>query len=145
MKKLIIILLTALILTGCRPSDSTGPYEQTDGDMLVIGDRFFITQIMDLFINSDQHLGRTIQYEGAFTSIYSQESGNYYHFVFRYTLGCCGSEPIGLEVLLNGFEPLPDDTWVEVTGILVWHDGFLTLQATSLIEMEERGLERVSN
>jgi len=137
MKKIAGVFVLAFIFAGCAD----------DSDILVIGDRFFVTQIQDIFMNRQDYLGRTIRYEGVFRTINWFETGNDYHVVVRYTFTCCSFEPIGLEVLLPaGMEPFPDNAWVEVIGVLEEHGEhgrFLRLRASSLIEMAERGLEIV--
>jgi len=137
MKKIAVVFALVFVFAGCV----------NDADVLVIGDRFFVIQIQDIFMNRHDYLGRTIQYEGVFRTIHWFETGNDYHVVVRYMFTCCSLEPIGLEVLLpGGMEPFPDDVWVEVTGVLEEHGEqgrFLRLRASSLIEKAERGLEIV--
>jgi len=122
----------ALILAAC------GPGEESD-NTLVIGDRFFVTQIMDIFMNPRIHVGRTIQYEGLFRTLV-WVTGNDNFAVIRYTIGCCGEEPIGLRILLpDGMEPFANDAWVRVTGILERSNGSPVVRATSIVETAERG------
>ena len=133
MKKIIGILALAVIFGACG--------NRTDDDgILVIGDRFFVHQVHDIWMNTPQYLGRTIQYEGIFRIVNWRATG-YDHIVMRYTAGCCTREPIGFFILLSdSLYPFPPDhAWVEVTGVLEETDGFLALNAISLIEMEERG------
>jgi len=136
MGKIMLILALAVLLAGCgRPYD--------DG-ILVIGDRFFVNQVHDIFLNTPQYLGRTIRYEGIFRTVNWRAAG-YDHVVMRYVAGCCTREPIGFFILLpESFYPFPPDhAWVEITGVLKESDGFLALNAISLVEMEERGFQFV--
>ncbi|MCL2589028.1 MAG: hypothetical protein FWD84_06425 [Oscillospiraceae bacterium] len=123
-----------------------------EGDVLHIGDRFFATQINDILLNNfDRYLGRVIRYEGMFWSLYWEWTDRYYHYVIRYTYGCCGDHDssAGFELALGRTQPPPDDTWVEVTGILERSDGegisHVRLRVISLVVLEERGLEFVPN
>jgi len=133
MKKMAGVLALAVILGACGMGSDDG--------IIVIGDRFFVLQMHDIFLNRQQHLGRTIQYEGIFRTIYWPPTGNYYNVVMRYTLSCCGEVPIGFDIIFSDyFFPLPPNhAWVEVTGVLEEYDGFLVVRAISLIEMEDRG------
>ncbi|MCL2226945.1 MAG: hypothetical protein FWB97_04885 [Oscillospiraceae bacterium] len=130
-------------LPPSAPYSPTEPPEETNlEDAIVIGERFFINQMFEIFLNHQLYLGRTIQYEGIFQAI--EWDGVIFHIVFRYTAGCCGNDGrVGFELIMDGFEPFQDDTWVEVTGILEYDNGFLVLRPISIIEMDERGAEVV--
>ena len=121
-----------------------------DGGIFEIRERFFVTQMHDIFFNSSRYLGRTIRYEGIFSTIDS--GGRTYGYVIRHTHGCCGPDGmIGFAALLNDIEPLPGNTWVEITGVLIEYmeeaglTPILMLDAVSIIEMAERGMEFVEN
>jgi len=130
-------------------AESAGPYVPADSfempeleNIIVIGERFFATQMFEIFLNYRRYLGLAIQYEGIFYTM--PWDGYDFHFVVRYTFGCCGNDGLlGFEVIMDGLEPLPDDTWVEVTGILEFDGEFLVLRAISITEMDERGAEVV--
>jgi len=143
MKRLFAVFMIVLLLAGC-----SSPNSPDDVDILEIGERFFVTQIEQIFIDTETYLGRTIRYEGMFFS--SHWEGEDFHYVIRHTFGCCGDDGmIGFEVMLNGIEPFPDDTWVEVTGVLEEYNldwrTILVINAISVTEMPERGLEFVEN
>ena len=140
MKKLLILLAVILLLAGCTGSD----------DIIEIGDRFFLTQAMDIVINADEYIGRTIRYEGIFQTFHRPATGGDYHQVIRNTFGCCGDDGIvGFVVYLGDIEPFSDNAWVEVVGILEWFDAggfqFPRIAADSVTEMAERGQEFVTN
>ena len=138
-----IILLTALLIialsfSGCSGQDTT----DEDTDIHVISDRFFSTQIIEIVLNEDDFLGRTIRYTGMFISIHWPVTGNYYYFVARMGDDCCGAGGfIGFEVNLNDIPYVEDYTWVEITGVLeVFSDEFrenLRLDVISMIEIDE--------
>jgi len=132
MKKTVGAFALALILMACTS-------DEENDDTLVIGDRFFVTQIMDIFMNPRIYMGKTIRYEGMFrTLIWFTGDDNF--AVIRYTIGCCGEEPIGLRVLLPcGMEPFAEDAWVEVIGILERSNGSPVVRVTSIVETAERG------
>jgi len=138
MKKIFAVCIALLILSGCAAED----------DVFEITERFYVMQFMEIMMDADAYIGRTIRYEGMFGTIDLSFREDYFHHVYRNMLGCCGPEgPLGLEVYLNDIEPLPDGTWVEVSGILVRFEvdgrSFLRLDVTSLVELNERGLEMV--
>jgi len=112
-------------------------------NVIVIGERFFVNQMFEIFLNHQQYIDRVVQYEGLFRTI--EWNGLDFYIVYRYMLGCCGEEErIGFEVVMDGFEPFADDAWVEVVGVLDTDDGFLVLRVISITEMDERGLTFVS-
>ena len=166
MKKIITVLSLAFILSGCGITESVSnansenapagnsalaesSHTAISNDTLVIEERFFVFWMWDIVFNSDNYLGRTIQYEGMFRTLHWDDG--YLHQVFRYTEGCCGPDGIiGLEVRLDSIdiEPFPDGAWVEVAGILEeFVEGgrtFVRLEVISIIEMDERGAEFVT-
>ena len=141
MKKLIsLILVVCILLAACSPAG--------DDPVIEITERFFVNQMAEILGNASRYLGRTIRLEGMFLTV-DLPDGETFHMVYRLTDGCCGPiEPVGFEVHLDGMDPLPDDTWVEVTGILerYEHNSLMIwrLHATSLTEMSQRGAEFVT-
>jgi len=136
MRKAIVAgaLALAVVLASCaREAD----------EMLVIGERFFVQQVDDIFINRSQNLGRTIRYEGVFRALHWAPTDTYHFYVVRYVFSCCGFQAIGFELLPCNVPPLPDQAWVEVTGVIEDDDGFIVIRVISLIEMDERGAEVV--
>jgi len=143
---LIAFLMMTMVLTSCAETDyaadAVSIYE-AHGDAVVITERFFVNQVMEVFMNHEIYLGRLIQLEGMFYDL-SQGSEDLYA-VIRYTFGCCGVDGrIGFQIVLNDFQPFPDDTWVDVSGILEMNDGFLMLSVVSLSEKDERGSDIVT-
>ena len=128
-----LILALAVISGACgnRPGDT----------ILVISDRFFVHQVHDIYLNTQQYLGRTIQFEGIFRIVHWPPTDNYYHIVMRYVLSCCGEMPIGFDMILpDSLYPFPPDSaWVEAIGVLELYSDYLVVRATSLREMKERG------
>ena len=130
MKEAVAVFAFALVLAACS----------SDDDILEIGDRFFVTQIIDIFTNPQDYLGRTVRYEGIFRAIHWPQTGNYYFAVIRYMTSCCGTEPIGLEVLLpSSMAPVADRAWVQITGVFEKSQGFPAVRATALVETPQRG------
>jgi len=142
MKRIFAIGIALMILTGCAALGGT------EDDVFEISERFYAMQFMEIFMDSDAFIGRTIRYEGMFGTIELPLREDNFYVVYRNILGCCGPEgPLGFELYLNDIEPLPDGAWVEVSGILerfeVDGQNFLRLDVISLVEMDERGFEMV--
>ena len=136
-----MMVLLLLFLTACGGGTSSD-------EIIEFSDRFFTAEFNEIQLNHAQYLGRTIRYEGNFWASYWPESGAVHHFVTRMLLGCCGNDGfVGFELRMDEFEPLEDNTWVEVTGILEAYEfegqNFLRLVVTSLVELPERGNEWV--
>ena len=128
-----IIFLLLVSLSGCAG--------QGEDDVFVVSERFFVNQMMEIVVNHSQYEGRTIKLEGLFREVNGQERD--FFVVLRFADGCCGPEPVGLEVVLNGLAQPEDDAWVEAVGVLTMQGGLPVLILTSLTELLERGQEFV--
>jgi len=82
--------------------------------VIEITDTHFTLHMQEIQLNRNAFLGQTIRFSGLFLSTYWE--GELIFFVARLEGGCCGF--YGLEIYLNEFSPVEDETWVEVTGIL---------------------------
>lgn len=116
--------------------------------VIEIKENLFIAQTNDIYINTEDYLGKTIKYEGIFDFYYGEESDSTYYYVIRYGPGCCGDDgTVGFEVIWDGEYPEQND-WVEAVGVLETYDenGFqyLRLRLTSLTVLDERGAEYVA-
>ena len=140
MKKFALGLLLTLLISGCSNSD----------EVIEISERFFVQQISDISFNYNEFRGRTIRYDGIFRATTSPETGELIHIVYRYVLGCCGPEGIiGFEVDLGAINPLADEAWVQIEGVLEsFEDHFgmtrMRVALDSITELEKRGDEIVS-
>ena len=135
----IMIITAVFVLAGCVDSDGAS----ASGDnTVVISERFFVNEMLEIVMNHRQYLGRTLQFEGMFRAIPVDDVDRF--IVMRYMDGCCGQDAIGLEVIIGDLAPFAHDAWVEVTGTLDLDDGFLVVRVTSITELEERGSEFVS-
>jgi len=157
MKKALLLLIICVgLLTGCTkstpsPEETTGPdvaAPLSSGDWIVIKEKMFIAQTNDIYFNTEDYLGKTIQYEGIFDIYEDPDSGEKYYTVIRYGPGCCGDDSnAGFEVEWDGGYPSQND-WVEVVGVLEKYeegeDKYLRLALTSLTVLPTRGAEYVS-
>ena len=115
MKKfLVLIIITALLpamLSGCNNGSD---------DVVEIGERLFVTRMIDIADNYSHYIGRTVRYEGVFERLgYFGETP--LEFVFRRGPGCCTEEEIfGFVVIWeDGRSDFPENNdWVEVVGTL---------------------------
>ena len=126
--------------------------QMSNGDMVEIKERMFIAQLNDVYLNEDDYLGKTIKYEGMFTSYTWEEAGMTYYLVYRQSPGCCGADgQAGFEVVWpdgsNKSYPNEND-WCEVVGTLGAYEedgnSYLHIILDSLTIKSERGAEFVS-
>ncbi len=122
--------------------------EAPTGDLVEIGERLFIAQTNDIYLNPEDYLGKTVKYQGIFKTMDWEETGETYHCVIRYGPGCCGYDgEAGFEVDWAGDWPQEDD-WCEVVGVLEIYEQsgmrYLRLALDSLTVLKERGAEFVS-
>jgi uncharacterized membrane protein YcgQ (UPF0703/DUF1980 family) len=129
-------------------------------NVIEIREKLFIAQTNDIYLNSEDYLGKTIRLEGLFKTE-QYEGDDPYCFVIRYGPGCCGYDgTAGFEVAwtprttddpdANVLVPRypQEDDWVEAVGTLSSYeeDGYpyIYLQLASLTVKEDRGAEFVS-
>ena len=148
MKRFVMLLAMLLLLAGCG-GGSDAPAEAGDDNVVEIRDQFFVMQVEHIFMNSNEFLGRTIQFEGVFVTAAWDEFE--YHFVLRYKMDCCGpgGDSVGFMVDLDGAPQPAANAWVGVSGVLEEYEmqghTSLRLNVLSIEEMEERGAEFVMN
>jgi len=144
----LMVVTASFFILGCSGAKKT---EASDNNIIEIKEKMFISQVNDVYINTDDYLGKTIKLEGLFKQEDSDE-GVSYHFVLRYGPGCCGYDGnVGFEVKWdeNNTQPYPkEDSWVESTGVLKYYaengyDQYLYLDLISLNVLNKRGAETV--
>ena len=165
-KKVALASIAALLLiTSCgngknEAEQAANTQEGTElsvseGVDLVIREKMFIAQVNDVYLNSDDYIGKRIKLEGIFMDMFS--GGSRYCFVIRNGPGCCGSDgQIGFEVswnppgqiMLEKREYPKRNAWVEAQGVLSEYEesgtNFLYLALTDLNVLEKRGAEFVT-
>jgi uncharacterized membrane protein YcgQ (UPF0703/DUF1980 family) len=120
-------------------------------DVIIINEKMFLAQVNDVYLNTEDYLGKTIKLEGVFKSEQYSEDAEPYCFVIRYGPGCCGTDGnAGFEVKWDEdqTQPYPAvESWVEATGVLkIEEDGnsqYLYLDLSSLDVLSRRGAEMV--
>ena len=112
-----------------------------------IPEKMFVTYVNEIYTNTEDYLGKTIQLEGMYKA--EEYEGKVYSYVYRQGPGCCGSDggTCGFEFTYGGETPADDD-WIEVTGTLRSYeqDGltYLTIDAGSVKVLDTRGAEIVA-
>ncbi len=105
-----------------------------------IKDNFFIEQTNDIYINTEEYLGKTIKIEG-YVYTYEDEEGRVCYGVVRNTPGCCGNDGLaGLDFRYD--KEYPEVlSWVEVIGVIETEDCFGSkipvIHAATVTEKEE--------
>ena len=110
-----------------------------------IRDKMFLTQTDEIYLNAGDYIGRTIRYEGIYTSFPTMPGQEAMHMVFRRAPGCCGNDgSAGFLVTWDGEYPNPN-AWVQIEGVLESPaEGKLVVRASSLSVLEKRGQEFVT-
>lgn len=130
--------------------EDTAPSFSTSGeeDVLVIGEKMFLTQIDDIYINFENYKDKTVVVEGMYTLFFNQDGVRDTPAVYRRGPGCCGNDGWGGFLLKYDGEFPADNDWIRVTGTpeLVENDYFqdLYLNVTNIEILEERGAEFVT-
>ena len=135
--------MIAGMLSGCS-SDSP------ELIIVEIGERFFVAQVDDIYINPDNYKDKMIVIEGMYSTI--NDVDEIYNIVYRLTPGCCPGDddlPRGFMFRYDGVLPQEND-WIKATGTpeIEIHESGETgvfLNLTDLEIMSTRGAELVTN
>lgn len=123
--------------------------DKSSGEIIDITEKMYVTYINDIYVNKEDYLGKTVKIEGMFKGAYYDKTDTTYYYVYRVGPGCCGNDGsmCGFEFTYDGEMP-KDNDWIKVIGVLDSYeeDGaeYLTIRATSVEVMDERGAETVS-
>ena len=145
MIKVFLLALILVLFTACGEgvlADGTLPE-----NVIEIDDHAFATRVQDILLDAENYVGRAIRYEGIFWRFPIPDA--HVDMVFRLMASCCSTLEIGFEVYLNDIEIPPNDTWVEVLGILEPFEyrgqTFFRLNVLTLEERPERGVDFIFN
>lgn len=134
MKKFIMVILLILVIGGIvfaiikvndKSSEIASKQEEKQeaesttkvGKIIEITDNYFIEQTNDIYINTEDYIGKTVKIEGLVYS-YNDTNGNIYYAVVRNTPGCCGNDGLaGIDIRYDKEYP-EVNTWVEVEGVI---------------------------
>ncbi|MDR2457791.1 MAG: hypothetical protein LBD41_04855 [Clostridiales Family XIII bacterium] len=139
---------------GTKSVDVNTNKKSSAEEMIVVGDRMFVTQMNDIYLNAADYIGKTIKYEGAFDIYELAKTGEKYYSVLRKGPGCCGNDAnVGLEVIYdskNSKKAYPKkNDWVECVGVLGEYEEsgakYLRLELSSLEVLPFRGQEYVKH
>jgi uncharacterized membrane protein YcgQ (UPF0703/DUF1980 family) len=142
-----LLIIVSFFTIACARSKERS---ENPGDILEIRERMFVAQVSNIYLNTEDYLGRTIKFEGIFKQ--GQTDERLFYYVARYAPGgCCGNDGmIGFEVKWTPDLTIPypaDNSWVEATGILMENrmdfDRYLYLELSSLLVLTRRGAEFV--
>lgn len=116
-----------------------------------IGEKMFIAQCNDIYVNAPDYIGKVISLEGLYKRSEYPFQGRIVveQYVMRYGPGCCGNDgSAGFEIDYSG-DDLTDNDWVRVLGTLdmVPREGTdyfrLVLRVMQIQKLEVRGKEFV--
>jgi uncharacterized membrane protein YcgQ (UPF0703/DUF1980 family) len=147
----IMVISTPIFIVGCNKTEKTSENSESNKDIIEIKEKMFISQVNDVYLNSEDYLEKAIKIEGIFKTQYSYEREDPYCFVLRYGPGCCGYDGnVGFEIAwdTDHKKPYPDvDSWVEATGVVRFYEEdfmeYLYLDLSSLTVLDKRGVEFV--
>jgi uncharacterized membrane protein YcgQ (UPF0703/DUF1980 family) len=149
-----VVLPAGVSESGPLPVQSSVENTIIEPELVYIGEKMFMAQTNDVYLNPEDYIGKTIKLEGLFKAEQYGENAPPYCFVLRYGPGCCGNDGnAGFEVAWNEqrdtIKPYPNsDDWVEAVGVLKTYeeDGYpyLYLALSELNVLDKRGAEYVT-
>jgi len=160
-KKIIMLILLVLILilisllfvhidsNKNKTENNIKTYGKNSNDtkeeVLILKDKFFITQLNDIYYNIDEYKGKRIEISG-----FPMTDGKR-KFVGRYGPGCCSNDSYAyIEYKFSDELDLVDEKdWIKVTGTIEKrYEGSRIntyIKATSVEKLDVRGLDTVVN
>ena len=143
--------LMALSFAGCKKDSGSDKKQASEGkkDKVVVVEKFFHSQIMEIYTNEKPYLGKEIELEGML-----KKPGKGLYAVLRNGPGCCGNDSVlGFEVktkdkkMLKILKSGKKDAWIKASGILKKYkeDGkeLLYLELKEAKILKTRGKETV--
>ncbi|MCL1958580.1 MAG: hypothetical protein FWF68_03160 [Spirochaetes bacterium] len=135
---------------GVAEEDARFASLPSNKEVVEIKEKMFIAQTNDVYLNTEDYLGKTIKLEGLFKQDDAYDKS--YFFVIRYGPGCCGFDAnAGFEVawINEKAKAYPAvDSWVEAVGTLKTYEEddmqYLYLDLSSLNVLKKRGAEYVN-
>jgi len=118
------VILLCLFIIGCASSgeSQTSERETTDADvdLTVLSATVLSAEMMNIFVNSDDYLGKTIKVSGTYWYVNYPPTGENHHYVITVQGDECCQE--GIEFVLSGDHVFPDDypamgTPIEISGV----------------------------
>lgn len=161
-KKIILIIIlillvggivTVLVLSSDNKNDNINNNNKdavTDSVSnkidIVIGDKYYITQLNEIYLNTEDYLGKVIEIEGF------PLSNGQYNFIGRYGPGCCSNDAIAyLEYEYDqDLELIDEKDWIKIIGEICKGkdaDGteYIYINASSVEKKDTRGLDTVTH
>ncbi|MGL5315160.1 MAG: TIGR03943 family putative permease subunit [Peptostreptococcaceae bacterium] len=163
MKKMILsMILTSFFinLVGCNKlEDANNGYGRqvvsninfnSIGDIINITEDMYLTWVNEIYVNTDDYIGKKIKIEGMYSSYFIEEEDTTYNLVYRVGPGCCGDDGDMCGFEFESDEALPNENeWIEVEGTLGYYEvlgeKYLTIRDAKFTIKEERGSESVYN
>jgi predicted small secreted protein len=143
----ILVLVYCLALAGCGGGEKGAPVQNT-GNVVEIGEKLFIQQCTDLYMNPEDYEEKLVRIEGI-CDVW-EENGETCYAVYRRTPGCCGDDGVmGFSFSYSGDEQLAMGDWISVTAEVISGTdeyGYATveLNAGEVTVSQERGMEFVT-
>lgn len=134
------------------------------GDVLIVSEKLFLTQIYDMYFNHESYVDKAIQIEGMFNTLgYISQNADPANnpdapasddptpMLYRQSPGCCGNDGYdGFVLKYDGPLPQPQD-WIRAIGKVKYgtQEGVdpymgIYLEVISLRVLNNRGLEFVA-
>ena len=132
---------------GASEADDQQNKEVVNKEVFNIEEKLFLSQMTDIYTNSQDYIGRIISLEG-YMFMDSPEA-DVVGGVVRNTPGCCGDDGMtGFLYTWSGAKP-KENEWIRVTGVLTERESddaspYFVLEASEVKVLEVRGEEFVT-
>ena len=105
---------------GTHRTEEERASSKVDIDLTKLSSTVLSAELMNIIVNSEDYLGKTIRVSGTYYNLFFEQTGSYYHYVITKAGDECCQE--GIEFRLSGDPVFPDDfprmrTIIEVEGV----------------------------
>lgn len=111
-----VMVLCTFMLSGC----GKGKNQSVSDDYIKITENLYVHWINDIYTNTDEYIGKTIEIEGMYSMVPDFEVHEDKYYIFRIGPGCCANDGSMCGFEFRGKAPMnyKEQQWLRVKGTL---------------------------
>ncbi len=144
---MLLVLAFSILMSACTAKDN----KQANEDFIEITENLYVHWINDIYTNTDEYIGKTIEIKGMFSMVVDKEVNKDRYYVFRVGPGCCANDGsmCGFEIQSSENMDYKEQQWIKVRGKLKTYEQgvftYLYLDDCKISKMKKGENPSVSN